>query len=238
MAGINAARAVQEKEPVILQRSDAYIGVLIDDLINKGTDEPYRMFTSRAEYRTLLRQDNADVRLTPIGHQIGLASDERMALTLAKAEKVASVKTKLAEYPVEKEIANPFLEQRSSAVLTERTRATKLLLRPGIGLKEMIAELPGLGEVLDTDDALVLEQAEIQVKYDIYIEKEHELVKKMSTLEELMIPETFNYDKLTAMSTEARQKLSKIKPRTLGQASRISGVNPSDVQILMVYMGR
>jgi tRNA uridine 5-carboxymethylaminomethyl modification enzyme len=238
MAGINAARAVQEKEPVILQRSDAYIGVLIDDLINKGTDEPYRMFTSRAEYRTLLRQDNADVRLTPIGHQIGLASDERMALTLAKAEKVASVKTKLAEYPVEKEAANPFLEQRSSAVLTERTRAVKLLLRPGIGLKEMIAELPGLGEILDTDDALVLEQAEIQVKYDIYIEKEHELVKKMSTLEELMIPETFNYDKLTAMSTEARQKLSKIKPRTLGQASRISGVNPSDVQILMVYMGR
>lgn len=238
MAGINAARAVQEEEPLVLQRSDAYIGVLIDDLINKGTDEPYRMFTSRAEYRTLLRQDNADLRLTPIGHKIGLASDERMALTQAKAEQVAAVKSMLAEYAVEKDHANPYLETVNSAALTERTRAIKLLLRPGIGLKDMIARLPGLGDVLPTEDTLVLEQAEIQVKYDVYIEKEQELVKKMSTLEELMIPETFNYDKLTAMSTEARQKLNKIKPRTLGQASRISGVNPSDVQILMVYMGR
>jgi tRNA uridine 5-carboxymethylaminomethyl modification enzyme len=238
MAGINAARVVREEEPVVLQRSDAYIGVLIDDLINKGTDEPYRMFTSRAEYRTLLRQDNADLRLTRIGYGIGLASDERMELVKQKEEKVASVKKVLADFVIEKDIANPFLEEHNSAILTERTRAMKLLLRPGIGIKEMVATIPGLNDALGTPDDLVLEQAEIQVKYDVYLEKERELVKKMSALEELMIPETFNYEKLSAMSTEARQKLSKIKPRTLGQASRISGVNPSDIQILMVYMGR
>lgn len=238
MAGINAHRKVKELEPVVLQRSDAYIGVLIDDLINKGTDEPYRMFTSRAEFRTLLRQDNADLRLTELGHNIGLATDERLALMNAKKGKVDRIKTVLAEYPVEPSDANPYLESIDNATLNERSRALKILLRPGINLKDMQAALPGLKEALNEDDTLALEQAEIQIKYDVYIEKEKELVKKMATLEDLVIPDTFNYDKLSALSTEARQKLKKIKPQTLGQASRISGVNPSDVQILMVYMGR
>lgn len=238
MAGINAARAVKEEEPVVLQRSDAYIGVLIDDLINKGTDEPYRMFTSRAEYRTLLRQDNADFRLTELGARIGLATEERLNLMLEKKNKVAEVKKILAEYGISGEEGNAFLRESNSAELTERTKALKILLRPGIGIKEMIAAIPGLASKIGTVDPLVLEQVEIQAKYDVYIEKEQELVSKMAALEHLTIPETFDYDRLTAMSAEARQKLNKIKPATLGQASRISGVNPSDVQILMVYMGR
>lgn len=238
MAGINAHRNVHGQEPVVLQRSDAYIGVLIDDLINKGTDEPYRMFTSRAEFRTLLRQDNADLRLTELGHGIGLASDERLALVNEKKAKVERIKNTLADYPVEPIEANPYLESIQSAPLTERSRALKILLRPGVGLKDMQSALPLLKEALNESDTLALEQAEIQIKYDVYIEKEKELVKKMATLEDLVIPEAFNYDKLSALSTEARQKLKKIKPNTLGQASRISGVNPSDVQILMVYMGR
>jgi tRNA uridine 5-carboxymethylaminomethyl modification enzyme len=196
------------------------------------------MFTSRAEFRTLLRQDNADLRLTPLGHEIGLASDERLQLVKEKQEKVAKLKEKLAEYPVEPSAVNTYLESIGSTPLTERARALKLLLRPGITLKDMQEALPQLKEILNETDILALEQAEIQLKYDVYIEKEKELVKKMASLEDLIIPDSFNYDKLSALSTEARQKLIKIKPRTLGQASRISGVNPSDVQILMVYMGR
>lgn len=238
MAGINAHRNAHEQEPVILKRSDAYIGVLIDDLINKGTDEPYRMFTSRAEFRTLLRQDNADLRLTGLGHEIGLASDERLALMQDKKDKVEKIKTILADFPVEPTVINNFLAEKGSTPLNERTRALKLLLRPEIGIKELCNAVPALNKALEGIDALALEQAEIQAKYDVYIEKEKELVKKMATLEDLIIPDSFSYDKLSALSTEARQKLNKIKPRTLGQASRISGVNPSDVQILMVYMGR
>ncbi|MCB9044813.1 MAG: tRNA uridine-5-carboxymethylaminomethyl(34) synthesis enzyme MnmG [Chitinophagales bacterium] len=238
MAGINAHRKAQEQEPVVLKRSDAYIGVLIDDLINKGTDEPYRMFTSRAEFRTILRQDNADMRLTPLGHEIGLASDERLERVNHKKEQVERIKKLLADFPIEPEAANAYLEKIGSSTINERTRALKMLLRPGIGLKEMMTEIPGLAEAIGDANVLELEQAEIQAKYDVYIEKEKELVKKMSTLEDMIIPASFNYDKLTALSTEARQKLDKIRPGTLGQASRISGVNPSDVQILMVYMGR
>lgn len=238
MAGINAHRNAHEKEPVILKRSDAYIGVLIDDLINKGTDEPYRMFTSRAEFRTLLRQDNADLRLTQLGHDIGLATDERLNFMLSKKQNVERIKEILAEFPVEPSDANTYMEEVGQTPLNERVRAHKLLLRPGVGLKEMAERISTLSEALKDFNALELEQAEIQVKYDVYIEKEKELVKKMATLEDLSIPETFNYEKLTSLSTEARQKLMKIKPRTLGQAGRISGVNPSDVQILMVYMGR
>jgi tRNA uridine 5-carboxymethylaminomethyl modification enzyme len=238
MAGINAHRKVKEQEAVILQRSDAYIGVLIDDLINKGTDEPYRMFTSRAEFRTLLRQDNADLRLTELGHNIGLASDERLSLMREKQTSVERIKQVLADFPVEPSMANPFLEERNSSPISERSRAHKILLRPGIGIKEMNVAFPELATALGTPDVLAIEQAEIQLKYDVYIEKERELVKKMATLEDLIIPESFNYEKLSALSNEARQKLGKIRPHTLGQASRISGVNPSDVQILMVYMGR
>ena len=238
MAGINASRQAQEKEPVVLKRSDAYIGVLIDDLINKGTEEPYRMFTSRAEYRTLLRQDNADLRLTGLGHHIGLASDKRLQLMKEKEQKVFQIKQILAEFSVDRDMSKALLENIESPALNEKIRAGRLLLRPGIGLKEMMFQIPALYDLIGDIDPLILEQVEIQLKYDVYIEKERDLVTKMAGLEDLMIPESFNYDKLSAISTEARQKLSKIKPRTLGQASRISGVNPSDVQILMVYMGR
>ncbi len=240
MAGINAHRKVHEQEPVVLQRSDAYIGVLIDDLINKGTDEPYRMFTSRAEFRTLLRQDNADLRLTPLGYNIGLASEERMQRVREKQAGVEKIKKELATNGIEPGEVNAFLEQKGFPPLPEKTKARKILLRPGISLQELCEAVPRLSKAIGADNYPILDiqQAEIQVKYDVYIEKEKELVQKMATLEDLVIPESFNYDKLSAISTEARQKLTKIKPRTLGQASRISGVNPSDVQILMVYMGR
>lgn len=238
MAGMNAHRAAIDEEPVVLKRSDAYIGVLIDDLINKGTDEPYRMFTSRAEFRTLLRQDNADIRLTELGHKLGLAGDERLEKVQKKIANVEKVKTALEDFPVDPSVANQFLESIGSSPLSEKVRAKKLLLRPGINLEMLCEHIPGLKETLGTDDKLELEQAEIQLKYDTYIEKEKEIVSRMAALEDLTIPDSFDYHKLTALSTEARQKLERIKPKTLGQASRISGVNPSDVQILMVYMGR
>jgi tRNA uridine 5-carboxymethylaminomethyl modification enzyme len=238
MAGINAHRKANDDEPVVLKRSDAYIGVLIDDLINKGTDEPYRMFTSRAEFRTLLRQDNADFRLTELGRQLGLATDQRYQLMCNKRGNVEKAREILSEFSIEPTQIAPLLERKSSTLLTERSRASKLLLRPEISIADIITAVPELKVELQKFDTLVLEQAEIQTKYEVYIEKERDLVNKMTTLEDLCIPESFNYSKLLALSTEARQKLDKIKPRTLGQASRISGVNPSDVQILMVYMGR
>jgi tRNA uridine 5-carboxymethylaminomethyl modification enzyme len=238
MAGINAHRKANEEEPVVLQRSDAYIGVLIDDLINKGTDEPYRMFTSRAEFRTLLRQDNADFRLTGLGYQLGLATEERYQLMCDKRNNVEKVRGILSESSIEPGQIASLLQEKSSSLLAERARAAKLLLRPEISIGDIIDAVPELKAKLHNFDTLVLEQAEIQTKYEVYIEKERDLVKKMATLEDLSIPESFNYSKLSALSTEARQKLDKVRPRTLGQASRISGVNPSDVQILMVYMGR
>lgn len=238
MAGINAHRAAIDEEPVVLKRSDAYIGVLIDDLINKGTDEPYRMFTSRAEFRTLLRQDNADIRLTALGHKLGLASDERLEKVNKKIKNVEKVKEVLADFPIDIDTGNQFLEIIGSSPLSEKVRAKKLLLRPGINIEMLRENIPCLKDALGTDDKLELEQAEIQLKYDTYIAKEREIVSKMASLEDLTIPDAFDYQKLTALSTEARQKLENIRPKTLGQASRISGVNPSDVQILMVYMGR
>jgi len=238
MAGINANRKASGSGPVVLKRNEAYIGVLIDDLINKGTEEPYRMFTSRAEHRTLLRQDNADLRLTGLGHEIGLASKARYENMLGKKEKVEKIIKVLTGFSIEPDIANDFLERHDSSNITERSRAIKLLLRPGIELKSMIEAIHGLKEAIGACSDIELEQAEIQVKYEVYIGKEKELVKKMAGLEDMLIPDIFNYDKLSALSNEARQKLNKIKPRTLGQASRISGVNPSDIQILMVYMGR
>ena len=238
MAGINASRAAHEQEPLVLKRSDAYIGVLIDDLINKGTDEPYRMFTSRAEYRTLLRQDNADFRLTELGYNIGLATKDRFELMQTKKDKVKAIRKVLSEFSVDMDAANGFLLTNNSAALIEKTKALKLLLRPGIGLKDMMAAIPALAEAINEQDPLILEQVEIQAKYEVYIEKEQELVSKMANLENLLIPDSFDYEKLSSISSEARQKLQKIRPATLGQASRISGVNPSDVQILMVYMGR
>ena len=238
MAGINAHQASIQQDPLILKRSEAYIGVLIDDLINKGTDEPYRMFTSRAEFRTLLRQDNADFRLTEISYKLGLASQERMDRVIEKRTKVQEVKDILASAPVEPEESKEYLLMIGSAALTERQKAGQLLLRPGIDLFGMKNAIPSLEQKLGSYDREILEQAEIQLKYNTYIEKEKELVNKMSQLENLSIPLNFNYEKLSSLSNEARQKFIKIQPRTLGQASRISGVNPSDVQILMLYMGR
>ena len=238
MAGINAHQKVKELEPVVLKRSEAYIGVLIDDLINKGTDEPYRMFTSRAEFRTLLRQDNADVRLTPLSYRLGLASQERMDKVKAKTEAVNKVKEILGTLSLEPEEINEFLESIPSSPLINRQKVLQLLLRPNIGLQEMQNSVSRLKLALQEFNNETLEQVEILTKYDTYIEKEKELVAKMSQLEDLIIPDSFNYTKLVSLSNEARQKFTKIKPRTLGQASRISGVNPSDVQILMVFMGR
>lgn len=238
MAGINAHQKAFELEAFVLKRSEAYIGVLIDDLISKGTDEPYRMFTSRAEYRTLLRQDNADLRLTERSFRLGLASQERMEKVRSKKEGVEKLKGMMTEYGVEPEEMNAYLKERNSAPLLQKQKLSQLLLRPNVGLKEMIGSSSRLSDTVGgfTDDTV--EQAEIQVKYDSYINKEKELVDKMSQLEELIIPDNFNYEKIISLSNEARQKFNKIRPRTLGQASRISGVNPSDVQILMVYMGR
>ncbi len=238
MAGINAHQKVSELEPVVLKRSEAYIGVLIDDLINKGTDEPYRMFTSRAEFRTLLRQDNADLRLTEKSYRLGLAGQDRMQRVKTKLEGVEKVKEILAATSLEPEEINGFLESVQSSPLVQRQKAGQLLLRPMLGLQPMMQQVPKLREALGAFDNEILEQAEIQLKYDTYIEKEKELVSKMSQLEDLLIPDNFDYSRLSSLSNEARQKFNRIKPRTLGQASRISGVNPSDVQILMVFMGR
>ena len=237
MAGINAHQKTRELEPLILKRSDAYIGVLIDDLISKGTEEPYRMFTSRAEFRTILRQDNADLRLTELSYRMGLASQERMDAVIEKKNGTEKIKQLMKEISIDPSEADVFLAKYNSAPMPHKNKSIQLLLRPNIGLKEMIEELPSLAP-LKTFAPETIEQAEIQIKYEVYIEKEKEIVKKMSSLEDLMIPENFDYDRVAALSNEALQKFKKIKPRTLGQASRISGVNPSDVQILMVYMGR
>jgi tRNA uridine 5-carboxymethylaminomethyl modification enzyme len=238
MAGINAHQKANNLDAVVLKRSEAYIGVLIDDLINKGTDEPYRMFTSRAEFRTLLRQDNADFRLTEMSYRLGLASQERMEKVKNKKESVEKIKEILKEITLEPAEINTYLESVYSSPLVLKQKTLQLLLRPSISLFEMMNHSSKLHEALAGYDKETIEQVEIQTKYEVYIEKEKELVTKMSQLEDLLIPDNFNYDKLVSLSNEARQKFTKIKPRTLGQASRISGVNPSDVQILMVYMGR
>jgi tRNA uridine 5-carboxymethylaminomethyl modification enzyme len=238
VAGINAHLHHKELAPFVLRRDEAYIGVLIDDLINKGTDEPYRMFTSRAEYRTLLRQDNADLRLTRKGHDLGLASAERLLLTDNKAASVAAIRRMIDEIRLEPEQINGFLAEKGSAPITERTKAGKILLRPGITIEEMTAAVPQLSEAFRAYGRLALQQAEIQIKYDTYIQKEKDLALRMGSLEDLGIPESFDYHTIVSLGTEAKQKLAQIRPQTLGQASRISGINPSDIQILMVYMGR
>ncbi len=238
IAGINAHQKAKHLEPFVLKRSDAYIGVLVDDLINKGTDEPYRMFTSRAEFRTLLRQDNADIRLTERSHQLGLATDERLQLVQEKLKEVSEVKNVLKDLSIEPEDINEYFGEINSASINEKQKATKIILRPSVTIPSLVEIIPTLKEKLSGISDVAIEQAEIQIKYERYIEKEQALVDKMSELENMRIPDNFDYNKLSALSNEALQKLKKIKPATLGQASRVSGVNPSDVQILMVYMGR
>lgn len=238
VAGINAHQKINDLEPFILTRAEAYIGVLIDDLISKGTEEPYRMFTSRAEFRTLLRQDNADLRLTEKSYRLGLASEERMKKVLHKRTAVDKIRSVLRNTVIDTEEVNAYLQEIDSAKIQTKQKALKLLLRPDVSITDLIKKVPSLNRQLYMYEREALEQAEIQLKYERYIEKEQDLVRRMSALENTLIPDSFDYDRVAALSAEASQKFKRIKPRTLGQASRISGVNPSDVQILMVYMGR
>ena len=239
MAGINAALFVQEKEPLILKRDEAYIGVLIDDLITKGTEEPYRMFTSRAEYRTLLRQDNADSRLTPKGFAIGLASQERLIRMEYKFNAADKMVSFFKDTSVSVAEVNPILIEKDSAPIIQNDKMFKIFSRPQINLNDMIRlqKVQDYIKISDYDQE-ILEQAEIQVKYSGYIEKERNNADKLTRLEDIKIPSNFDYSNIKSMSTEARQKLTKIQPVTISQASRISGVSPSDVSVLLVYMGR
>ena len=237
MAGINAHRKVKDIEEFTLGRSEAYIGVLIDDLITKGTDEPYRMFTSRAEYRILLRQDNADLRLTEKGHAMGLASDERMKIVMEKAEATKAVTTYLENENITPEDINKTLEANNSSTIKQKTKLAKILSRPQIKIEDFL-KINSIQEKLNKFEQEVIEQAEIQIKYNGYIAREEETAQKLNKLEGIKIPENFNYNKLGAISSESREKLSAIQPKSIGQASRISGVSPSDVNVLLVYMGR
>jgi len=239
MAGINAALNIQGKEPFILKRNEAYIGVLIDDLITKGTEEPYRMFTSRAEYRTLLRQDNADLRLTPLSFKLGLASKERMDRVIEKQLKTDLFVKFLIETSVKPEVINPILEENKTALVSQSMKMFKIAARPQLDFHD-IQKIPAVAAfILENNmDDEIIEQTEVHVKYAGYIEKEKNQADKLNRLENVSIPSNFDYFKVQSLSIEARQKLTKIKPITISQASRISGVSPSDVSVLLVYMGR
>ncbi|NMM46999.1 tRNA uridine-5-carboxymethylaminomethyl(34) synthesis enzyme MnmG [Marinigracilibium pacificum] len=238
MAGINAHNKVHDKEPFILSRDEAYIGVLIDDLINKGTEEPYRMFTSRAEFRILLRQDNADLRLTEIGHSLGLADDERLETLNKKKTDLQHLLNDLNQKKVKPTEVNNSLEKLQSANLKEKQTLSQLIKRPELSINHLKELTPVVNEYLGKYDDVILEQAEIQIKYDHYISKEKQMADKMKNIENHRIPVAFDYDQLSALSAEGREKLKKISPETIGQASRISGVSPSDISILMVYLGK
>lgn len=238
MAGINAARKVQGDEEFILKRSEAYIGVLIDDLITKGTEEPYRMFTSRAEHRILLRQDNADLRLTELGHKIGLASEERFERYKTKKEAIDKVHDLIADYTVYPEKMDPMLEEQGTSTLSQPVKAKTLIPRPQLSIYNLLEADDELNQKVEsiTTDEDVLDQVEIQIKYAGYIEKEFEMVEEMRKQEDTHIPDSLNYDKINSLSAEGKEKMERIKPETLGQASRISGVTPSDISVLMVYL--
>lgn len=238
MAGINAHLQAQEQAPFTLSRADAYIGVLIDDLITKGTEEPYRMFTSRAEYRILLRQDNADLRLTETGYKLGLADEERLENVKKKKESIAAIKAYFEQYSVEPGAINAGLEAWGTSTISQRQKLSKVLARPQLGMKELRSSLPDLNAFLNSHEQQAVESAEIEMKYESYIQKEVELADKMTKLENIRLDSTFDYSQLKSLSMEARIKLSKIKPTSLGQAGRISGVSPSDISILLVHMGR
>ena len=239
MAGINAALKIQNKEPFILKRNEAYIGVLIDDLITKGTDEPYRMFTSRAEYRTLLRQDNADLRLTPRSYEIGLASQDRMDRVLVKKEKTALLIDFLYKFSVKKDVINPVLESKGLALVSQSMKLFKIATRPQLDFSDLLVIKELVAFISDNNmEPDVIEQAEIHLKYSGYIEKEKNNADKLNRLENVSIPSIFDYSKVQSISFEAREKLTKIKPTSISQASRISGVKPSDISVLLVYMGR
>ncbi len=236
MAGINAHLKINDKEPFILKRDQAYIGVLIDDLITKGTEEPYRMFTSRAEYRILLRQDNADLRLTELSYKLGLADENRMRKTEEKINKTQHLIKYLEENSVEPETINQYLMAKGSSPLSQKNKWANLILRPQVKLEEIIKYLPE--EILDDINDEIVRQAEIEIKYRGYIEREKQMADKFNVLDEIKIWDNIDYSKIHSLSAEAREKLSKIRPQTLGQASRISGVSPSDISILMIFLGK
>ena len=241
MAGVNAHRKVVEEDPFILSRSDAYIGVLIDDLITKGTKEPYRMFTSRAEYRILLRQDNADLRLTPIGHAIGLASNEAMDRVEKKVNGTKELKKSLSKEGVTPEIANPILESRESSPIKQQVKLDSLITRPNVTMDDILEMGPKSKELaseLAMQHPDIIDQTEIQLKYDGYISREEDVARKMNRLEEVKIPSNIDFTKFASLSSEAKEKLTALQPATIGQASRISGVSPSDISVLLVFLGR
>ncbi|HEX8059961.1 MAG TPA: tRNA uridine-5-carboxymethylaminomethyl(34) synthesis enzyme MnmG [Cyclobacteriaceae bacterium] len=238
MAGINAHRKTKELEPLILKRSDAYIGVLIDDLVNKGTQEPYRMFTSRAEYRILLRQDNADLRLTEIGYEYGLASDELYQAVINKKAAIKKLTQEIKDMRIDPQSANVVLNELNSSGITEKTPGANLLRRPDVSINDLKKMNNSVAATLSPYSEEILEQVEINVKYDSYIDREQKLAEKIGSLEDFKIFPDFDYDKVKALSHEAREKLKKIKPATIGQMSRISGVSPADVSVLTVYLGK
>jgi tRNA uridine 5-carboxymethylaminomethyl modification enzyme len=239
MAGINAHLSVVEKDPFILKRSDAYIGVLIDDLVTKGTQEPYRMFTSRAEYRVLLRQDNADIRLTPLAVELGMNyMEDRIKKVEDKVADAKKITRFLNDCSVEPEQINGLLEEKGSMPIKQKVKAQGIILRPNISIADVRGVVPGLNEFLSNYKAEAVEQAEINMKYAGYMAKEQEMVDKMSRLEMLKLSESFAYHSLTSLSAEAREKLTRMKPMTIGQASRISGVSPADISVLLIHLGR
>jgi tRNA uridine 5-carboxymethylaminomethyl modification enzyme len=238
MAGINAHNKVHENDPFILKRSEAYIGVLIDDLVNKGTQEPYRMFTSRAEYRILLRQDNADLRLTEAGHKIGLATDERLENVLDKKNDINSLTKSFSKIKIEPDDVNTELLTLSTATIREKIHAVNLLKRPEIGIAQLKNLNEELRDLFNQYPHEVQQQVEIAIKYDSYIDREQKLAEKIGTLDAYKIKSDFEYDRVKALSSEGREKLKRIKPETIGQASRISGVSPADISILTVYFGK
>lgn len=238
IAGVNAHLATQDKAPLVLKRSEAYIGVLIDDLVNKGTEEPYRMFTSRAEFRILLRQDNADIRLTEMSYKLGFAEEERMKRVEEKLKATQEIREFSKNYSLEATDVDDYLEEVGTTPLYQKTKLDKLITRPQINLIPLIEHVPALKQQLAQYENEFLEQAEINIKYEGYIDKEFEQVKKLEKLEHYKLKPDFDYNQITSLSIEGRQKLNKIKPLTIGQASRISGVSPADISVLMVYLGR
>jgi tRNA uridine 5-carboxymethylaminomethyl modification enzyme len=238
MAGINAARKVKDLSPVVLSRADAYIGVLIDDLITKGTKEPYRMFTSRAEYRILLRQDNADERLAALGHVIGMVDDKALERVKQKVEATKALKKFLRKQGVTPSEANPYLKEKKSSPLTQQVKLSQLIVRPNIGMKELRAMSPEFNAYAEVLSKEVITQAEIQLKYEGYISREQDVADKLIRLENVTIPDDMEFAKLESLSSEAVEKLTEIRPANIGQAARISGVSPSDINVLLIYLGR
>ena len=241
MAGINAARKIKEESPFILTRNEAYIGVLIDDLITKGTKEPYRMFTSRAEYRILLRQDNADIRLTPLAHAIGLQDDEALRRVEEKLKGTEALKQSLRKEGVTPDVINPVLREKSSSEVSQQVKLSSLISRPNIGMEDLLPvsnESKVLAQELTAVHPDIVMQTEIQLKYEGYIQREEEVAAKMSRLEDVKIPDSMDYFSLKSISSESKEKLTKIRPATIGQASRISGVSPSDISVLLITLGR